>query len=291
MNFDKNPMADVSDGPDHGLLKENHDNLPFEPYVGLGHKTHRFADLIPIADDQDQMHLRESIKQIGLLDPIVLFEGAILDGRHRYKACAVVGIEPRFTDFPGTEEEALQFVLAKNVARRMLTTAQKLTLLLKLRPEIERLREQARANQAAAGEGSFVSAETKLDVLAESGKLVGLGKATVARYNAIEKAADEDPEDQFVQEIIDQIHAGDLGVLTGYEKVKSSRDLSKELDKRALEGRPNPAQQRRALASAIGKAKDSLVHWDYSVLESDYEVRADLEEIIEWAEGALGYAE
>ena len=57
----------------------------------------------------------------GLLDPIVLFEKRILDGRNRAAACESAGREPRYVEFEGTREEALMFVVSHNLKRRHLT--------------------------------------------------------------------------------------------------------------------------------------------------------------------------
>lgn len=282
MNFDKNPMGDVSDGSDYGILKEDHDNLPFEHYAGLGYATHRYADFIPVADDKDQQALRASIGQIGLLDPIMLYQGAILDGRHRYKACVVLGVEPTFREFEGDDEAALQFVLAKNIARRQLTTGQKLSLLEKLRPELGRLRAEAAqrnrwTDQATTGcseKGSGYVANQEAD-------LVDLSRETVRQYK---KISDYASKDEAMAEVLDQIKSGEVSVGKAY------RNASAALDREANASRPNPMRQRAALASAIGKAKESLVNWDYSVLNEDYEVRADLEELLDWIGGALEHA-
>ena len=62
-----------------------------------------------------------TIRAHGLLDPIVLFEKRILDGRNRAAACESAGIAPRYVAFEGTREEALMFVVSHNLKRRHLT--------------------------------------------------------------------------------------------------------------------------------------------------------------------------
>jgi hypothetical protein len=62
------------------------------------------------------------IKNNGLIEPIVLFEGKIIDGRHRYEACRLAGIEPRFAEYTG--DDPLQFVRSLNVHRRHLSESQ-----------------------------------------------------------------------------------------------------------------------------------------------------------------------
>lgn len=61
--------------------------------------------------------LKLSIKTLGQLDPIVSYKGEILDGRHRYKACIELGIQPVIVQFEGSDSDAEAFVQAKEVRR------------------------------------------------------------------------------------------------------------------------------------------------------------------------------
>lgn len=83
--------------------------------------------------------LKADILRNGLLTPVYLFNGEIVDGRNRYLACRAVGIEPKFQQFTGTESELLPFVVSLNIQRRHLNQSQKACLALELLPELERV--------------------------------------------------------------------------------------------------------------------------------------------------------
>jgi hypothetical protein len=48
---------------------------------------------------------------------ILIYEGKILDGRHRYLATVKAGVDPIFTEFQGTREEAVKEVTKEQVDR------------------------------------------------------------------------------------------------------------------------------------------------------------------------------
>jgi hypothetical protein len=91
------------------------DNSPVLP------APHPICLLMPSADDDELLNLADDIRAHGLLDPIVLFEKRILDGRNRAAACESTGVAPRYVEFEGTREEALVFVVSHNLKRRHLT--------------------------------------------------------------------------------------------------------------------------------------------------------------------------
>jgi hypothetical protein len=66
----------------------------------------------------DLAELAADIKANGLREPVGLWDGAIIDGRNRYKACKIAGVEPVFKglDFPGGEAGALAYVVSRNLA-------------------------------------------------------------------------------------------------------------------------------------------------------------------------------
>ncbi|MEQ1652493.1 MAG: hypothetical protein ABL897_08400 [Hyphomicrobium sp.] len=87
--------------------------------------THPLADLFPMADEGAFSLMVECIRTDGLREPIALMGGKIIDGRNRFKACLEAGVQPRFTDFPGSEADAVRFVAGANRARRHMTERQR----------------------------------------------------------------------------------------------------------------------------------------------------------------------
>ena len=64
-------------------------------------KNHPAADAWPMMDDQRYEELRADIEMNGQREPITLYDGMILDGRNRYRACIDLGIEPETRDHVG----------------------------------------------------------------------------------------------------------------------------------------------------------------------------------------------
>ena len=85
---------------------------------------HSIANIFPMLDSKSLSSLASDIKSNGLKSPILVYEGAILDGRNRFQACQAVGVSPRFETFSGTLHEALSLVWSLNFQRRHLNSSQ-----------------------------------------------------------------------------------------------------------------------------------------------------------------------
>jgi len=81
--------------------------------------------MFPLLEQEELNELAEDIKKNGLLQPIILYDGKILDGRNRYLACNSINIKPKF--IIGTfknREEAEDYVISENLHRRHLNKDQ-----------------------------------------------------------------------------------------------------------------------------------------------------------------------
>jgi len=84
---------------------------------------HPYAEMFPRMNDKDCKALTASIREHGLEEPIVTYEGKILDGRNRSAACTNAQVKPRYTKYTG--KDPLGYVVRKNLVRRHLTTSQR----------------------------------------------------------------------------------------------------------------------------------------------------------------------
>jgi len=114
--------------------------------------NHRYADIFPMMNEDDFNRLMEDVRENGLQEPIWLYEGKILDGRNRYKACQELGIAPELRKYQGGDP--LKFVMSLNLARRHLNSSQCAFVAL----EVERvLAEEAKERQIENGKNNALN--------------------------------------------------------------------------------------------------------------------------------------
>lgn len=96
--------------------------------------VHPLAELFPDLSASEFSEMVQSIKDDGLDEPIVVSDGKILDGRHRYKACLKAGVNPTTVAYDGakTPEAIAKFVWRANGVRRHLTASQRSMIAAKM---------------------------------------------------------------------------------------------------------------------------------------------------------------
>lgn len=86
--------------------------------------VHPYADKFPMLPQAELEELAQSIRDSGLRQPIVVtVDGLILDGRNRFQACRMAGVEPESVVYEGAD--LAEYVLDANITRRNMTTGQR----------------------------------------------------------------------------------------------------------------------------------------------------------------------
>ncbi len=86
---------------------------------------HPLSANFPSMSEADYLALKDDIDEYGQREPIIMFEGMVLDGWHRYRACVEIGIEPTKFNFVADKEDPVAFVLSHNLHRRHLSASQR----------------------------------------------------------------------------------------------------------------------------------------------------------------------
>ncbi len=90
-------------------------------------------NFFPEMSDREFESLVEDIRVNDLTEPITLYEGKILDGRSRYKACLETWRKPKFQELP-EGISPIAYVISNNCHRRHLTVSQRAVLALEYLP-------------------------------------------------------------------------------------------------------------------------------------------------------------
>ncbi|MEA1884924.1 MAG: MT-A70 family methyltransferase [Thermotogota bacterium] len=192
---------------------------------------HEIADIFPMMEEKELMLLAEDIKENGLFESIYLYDGKILDGRNRYKACKKAGVEPKFERY--AKNDPLGFVISLNLKRRHLNESQRSMIAAR----VANMRQGERTDLIPNGiKLSQPEAAEKLNVSIHS----------ISRAQQILNTEDED--------LIKQID-------TGKKKVSvMSRELKRKADSKAIQNKTFPVIE--------GKFKTILIDppWDYKAI-------------------------
>lgn len=87
-------------------------------------KQHPLSAAFPAMQPDEYLALKDSIENIGIQNPITLFEGMVIDGWNRYSAANEVGM-PCQTVNLSSDVDPIDYVKSQNLHRRHLTGSQR----------------------------------------------------------------------------------------------------------------------------------------------------------------------
>ena len=120
----------------------------------MTYTVHPAAELFPMMGGEALQALADDIREHGQREPVILYHGAVLDGRNRLRACELAGVEPRFVTRTDAEVgDPVKFVLSLNEKRRHMSPAQLMVLAVDVNAVNEVLAAE-RHRQASAKGGS-----------------------------------------------------------------------------------------------------------------------------------------
>jgi hypothetical protein len=203
-------------------------------------EPHPLARVLPVMSGEDYARLRDDIAAAGLIDPITLYEGKVLDGVHRQKVCGELGVEPHYEPFTGTDP--IRFVFAKNIARRHLNPGQLAVCAADL-TSLSRKHGGDRKSQASKS-----SSDLNLTVR-EAAKVTGTSEGSIANARRVMR---ERPD------LIKDVKSGKKTLNAAFEETAGRRNGGNNPRRpRNWNGKTNPTRQRELRAERKNGHRDN----------------------------------
>ena len=167
-----------------------------EKNTGLMELMTTFEGVKPKLSTREFANLTEDIRQHGVLTPILVYKGKIIDGHNRYHICKEYNIpfETKEMNF-SSDSEAIIWIIKEQVGKRNLTPFQRCEMVLKYEPEIradiEKRRKAAISYFRRTGEVMEAGSDTGTIL----GDMVGVSRNSIHRVKRILEIADEETKE------------------------------------------------------------------------------------------------
>lgn len=101
-------------------------------------------------DSDEYQSLKDDIQKNGYREdlPIIIYNGGIIDGWNRYRACKELGVTPKVKMFRGNDQEAIQYIMSSN-KRRNLTSSQRAAIAVEAEAVVKAIEEQVEKERRA----------------------------------------------------------------------------------------------------------------------------------------------
>jgi len=161
--------------------------------------------LFPKLGKNELAELAEDIKAHGLLNPVVLFEGKVLDGRNRLAACRIAKVKPRFVEWSGNGSPA-EWVISENLIRRHLTASQRAVIAHDLLPLLESEAKKRQRLSKGRGKKGAKELADPLQVGKASVVAARIAKTNSTYVEAIKSINAQAPE------LVEKVRCGDITI-------------------------------------------------------------------------------
>ena len=169
---------------------------------------HPLSSAFPDMTTDEFVDLLDSVREIGIQNPIVLFEDKIIDGWHRYRASVELDIECPAIDLADDLDPQL-FVIAHNLARRNLSASQRALSSV----GVFKWRSSGRISQP----------RTECEVTKTNKEISDLSKTSERTVSQAKKVISD-----AVNEVIEAVQSGKIGIVKASEIAKLDKDKQVE---------------------------------------------------------------
>jgi ParB-like chromosome segregation protein Spo0J len=203
--------------------------------ITAGLEFHPIANIFPLLPEKELAELTESIRQHGLQEPIILFEGQILDGRNRYRACEGARVEPQIIEWEPNGISALDYVITRNLHRRHLDEAQRAIVA----GRIANMRQGERTDLEHSANWQKVS-------IPRAAEMLNVSERSVARAREV--------LDKGTPELISAVEQGSMSVSAAADFTDLPQEIQREAVHQIVSGEKTAPEVKRDLSVHFSSA-------------------------------------
>ena len=229
-----------------------------------------FKALIPPLQPEERDGLEQSILAEGCRDPIIIYNGVIVDGHNRYEICQKHNISFKTISFPQpnpTRDDLKIWIITNQFSRRNLDAYQRGLLALVLKPLLAaKAKENLKLSLGRGVKGSQISVDLKVDTQKEMAKIAGVSHDTISKVETIEKHAIPD-----VRERIGRKEAGYQGfsINEAYSLSREPPERQKQIVDKIVSSEAKGIQDAKRIIASEQIKDTPTVQGKYKVVYAD----------------------
>ena len=180
-----------------------------------------FKKLIPALTAEEFKQLEENILKDGIRDPLVLWNGYLIDGHNRYQIAFKHGLEYKTIDKEFEDESQVkEWMINNQFGRRNLSNYQRSVLALELESVFSKRAKESKIEKVShyRQTGEVLANLPKPDTRKELSNVAGVGERTISMVKVIEAKA--------TPEVKAQLSTGEVSINQVYQDIK--KDEKKE---------------------------------------------------------------
>jgi hypothetical protein len=180
-----------------------------------------FCTFIGTLTPEERNQLKENLSADGCRDPLVTWNGVLLDGYHRYELCQELGIgyETRELTTIKDREDAKRWIIQNQIGRRNLSDYQRVELALHFKPQIQaEARDNLKTGSSGKRGGSpLLNFAKRINTRKELARIAEVSEETLRKAELINRNGPEETKER--------LRRGKTSINEEYEKLVQSGSI------------------------------------------------------------------
>ena len=170
-------------------------------------------NLIPALSVEEYAQLEANILEEGIREPIITWNGYIIDGHNRFSIAQRFDLEYKTTSkYFSSEESVKEWMILNQFGRRNLSNYQRSVLALELEEVFSKKAKEKELERKTTFAKSQKSSMQTLNTNKELSNISGIGQQTIARVKKIQEKAPE--------EVKAKLATGEVSINAAYKEIK-----------------------------------------------------------------------